>query len=85
MLTNGFLKTERLDELKQDKTKQKKPDRVKKYSSVVEDIPHKIGLKMMPVVLTLVFPSAEECQEQKPCIHDELRFISFTECLYSEV
>lgn len=26
-----------------------------------------------------------ECQVQKPRIHDELRFISFTECLYSGV
>lgn len=85
MLTNGLLKTERLDQLK-NKTKQNKtPDRVKKYSSVVEDIPHKISLKRMPMVLTLVFPSVEECQVQKPRIHDELWFISFTECLYSEV
>lgn len=82
MLTNGLLKTERLDE---SKNQNKKPDRVKKYSSVVEDIPHKISLKMMSMVLTLVFPSVEECQVQKPCIRDELRFISFTQCLYSEV
>lgn len=73
-----------LDELtKQNKTKQ--PGRVKKSSTVVEDIPHKSSLKMMPMVSTLVFPSVEECLVQKPCIHDELRFISFTECLYSEV
>lgn len=82
MLTNGFWKTERLDESKEQNNK---PDRVKKYSSVVEDIPHKISLKRMPMVLTLVFPSVEECQVQKPFIHDELRFISFTQCLYSEV
>lgn len=49
MLTNGLLKTERLDE---SKNQNKKPDRVKKYSSVVEDIPHKISLKMMSMVLT---------------------------------
>ncbi|MXQ84196.1 hypothetical protein E5288_WYG014244 [Bos mutus] len=62
-----------------------KSRRIRKYSSVVEDIPHQIGLKRMPVVLTLVFPSVEECQVRKPRIHDELRFISFTECLYSGV
>lgn len=79
MLTNSFWKTERLDESKEQNNT---PDRVKKYSSVVEDIPHKISLKRMPMVLTLVFPSVEECQVQKPLIHDELRFISFTVPLF---
>lgn len=83
MLTNGDLKTERLDESK--KKKRQNPDRVKKDSSVVEGIPQEISLKMMPMLLILVFPSVEECQVQRACIHDELQFISFTECLYSEV
>lgn len=67
------------------KKKRQNPDRVKKDSSVVEGIPQEISLKMMPMLLILVFPSVEECQVQRACIHDELQFISFTECLYSEV
>lgn len=84
MLTSDFslFLMKRFDEFK---TKGK-PDRVKMYSGVVEDTAHKISLKMMPVVLITVFLSVvDECQVQKPCIHDELRFISFTKCLYSEV
>lgn len=48
-------------------------------SSVVEDIARNISLKRMSVVLTLVFPSVEECQVQKPCIRDELHsFLSLS-------
>ena len=73
MLTNGFLKPERLDELKTKQNKTKKTWYSQEDSSGVEDIARNISLKRMSVVLTLVFPSVEECQVQKPCIRDELR------------
>lgn len=71
--------------MNEKKNKTQKLDRVEKYFNVVEIIPHKISLEMMPVVLIFVFPSVEECQVLRAYIHDELQFISFTECLYSEV
>lgn len=74
-----------LDKLK-NKTKQSKNlMRVQQYSRVVEGVPRKVSLERMPMVWTLVFPSVEECQVQKPCIRVELQFISSTQCLYSEV
>lgn len=81
-LANSDLETESLKELKKQPRPQQTESR-SQSSSVVEGFLHKVSLKMMPMAWRPVFPSVQECQVQKPCTHDELGFISFTECLYS--